>query len=618
MIPRRAPLAVLVVLSGCLQPVSDVRGHDAGAGGGAGDGGGRDSGSVIDAGLAADAGGGLCSADGWCWTSPTPQGEDLAAVWASSPGDVWAVGAHGAVLHLGGDGGVDAVGGPCADDLTAVWGTGPQDVWVGTTRGWLYRWSGAWTGLTSPATTAVLRLFGFGPSDVWLVAADGSWHWNGAAWTRASAAPRRAVWGASSADVWAVGSLIEHWDGGAWAQASPVAAQDVFGVSSNDVYFLSANQRVLHWDGARISELPFSAPYAKVLWATRQSDVHLLGSAIQRWNGLGVATWVGDSAVASVFGAAAPDAGATDAWAVGACGELRHWDGVTWAQHSRWLRGRCFAATDGWAAAPNDVWLAGADRTAGVVRRLDADWTAVGGALGSALALWGAAPGDVWVFGAYRTASHWNGAAWSAVLPSTGAADDLLTSATGTSASEVWAVGGNGQTNTPLTLRLDGGAFQEVPSAVSTFDHYRVWAGAGGVWAVGAGQVFQQVDGGWTPALQPGAGSSYLAVWGASPADVWAVGVTRTTVAVALVAHWDGVAWSPATIGAVGAALRDVAGSASDDVWAVGDDGTVLQWDGGTWAAQHLPSSTNLERVLVPARGDVWAIGQGRVFQHRP
>jgi len=607
----------LVVLSGCLQPVSDVRVRDGGADGGARDGG-LDSGSIIDAGLAADAGSGLCSPDGWCWAGPTPQGEDLAAVWASSPADVWAVGARGTVLHLGGDGGVQSIAGPSGDDLTAVWGTGPQDVWVGTAHGSLYRWSGAWTQLASPATTPVLRLFGFGASDVWLVAADGSWHWDGAAWTRASSAPRRAVWGASSGDVWAVGSLIEHWDGGAWAQASPVAAQDVFGVSSNDVYFLSSNQRVLHWDGARISELPFSAPYAKVLWATSQSDVHLLGSTIQRWNGLGIATHVRDSAIVSVFGASAPDAGATDAWAVGACGELRHWDGVTWAQHSRWLRGRCFAATDGWAAAPNDVWIAGADRSAGVVRWLDGDWNTVGGSVGSALALWGASPADVWVFGAYRSASHWNGTDWSLVLPPTGAADDLLTSAAGASSGDVWAVGGNSQTGAPLTLHLDGGTFEEVPDAISLFDRYRVWSGAGSVWAVGAGQVFQRADGGWTPVLQPGAGSSYLAVWGASPNDVWAVGVNRSAAAVALVAHWDGVAWSPTTLGTVGAALRDVAGSGTDDVWAVGDDGNVLQWDGGTWAPQRLPSSTNLERVLVPSRGDAWAIGQGRVFRHHP
>lgn len=612
---RWGPLVALAWLCGCLQPVSDARRPDAGAD--AGRDAGADAGSAIDAGLAADAGAGLCSPDGWCWASPTPQGEDLAGVWASSPADVWAVGARGTVLHLGGDAGVEALAAPTADDLTAVWGSGPQDVWVGTAHGALYRWSGAWAPATSPTTSPVLRLFGFGPADVWLVAADGAWHWDGA-WTRSAAAPRRAVWGASSADVWAVGSLIEHWDGGAWAQQSPVAAQDVFGVSSSDVYFLTVNQRVLHWDGARISELPFSAPYAKVLWATKQSDVHLLGSTIQRWNGQGIATQVGDSAIVSVFGAGAADAGATDAWAVGACGELRHWDGAGWSQHSRWPRGRCFAASDGWAAGPGDVWLSGSDRHGGVVRWVNGGWTAVGGALDSALALWGWSPADAWVFGAYRTASHWDGAAWTVVLPATGSAEDLLTSAAGTSPGDVWAVGGNPQTGVPTTLRLDGGTFEPAPSAPNTFDRYRVWAGAGGLWAVGQGQVFLQVDGGWTPVLHPPAGSSYQAVWGAAPADVWAVGVNRSAGAVALVAHWDGAAWTPASLGTVGAALRDVAGSGSDDVWAVGDDGTALRWDGGAWAAQRLPSTTNLERVLVPARGDAWAIGQGRVFRHRP
>ena len=45
-----------------------------------------------------------CSADGWCWEVPKPQGNTLRGAWANGESDIWAVGDHGTALHYDGKG----------------------------------------------------------------------------------------------------------------------------------------------------------------------------------------------------------------------------------------------------------------------------------------------------------------------------------------------------------------------------------------------------------------------------------------------------------------------------------------------------------------------------------
>src|SRR4051794_5971386 len=41
---------------------------------------------------------GICSADAWCWSLPTPVGVELDGAWRDPKGAVWVVGQHGNVL----------------------------------------------------------------------------------------------------------------------------------------------------------------------------------------------------------------------------------------------------------------------------------------------------------------------------------------------------------------------------------------------------------------------------------------------------------------------------------------------------------------------------------------
>jgi hypothetical protein len=56
-----------------------------------------------DAGAGADAvaeAGRPCSADGWCWSNPLPQGNTLNAAWKGGASDLWAVGENGSIVHF--------------------------------------------------------------------------------------------------------------------------------------------------------------------------------------------------------------------------------------------------------------------------------------------------------------------------------------------------------------------------------------------------------------------------------------------------------------------------------------------------------------------------------------
>src|SRR5690606_31695193 len=79
----------------------------------------------------------------------------------------------------------------------------------------------------------------------------------------------------------------------------------------------------------------------------------------------------------------------------------------------------------------------------------------------------------------------------------------------------------------------------------------------------------------WTE-MASAAGSGLEAVWGASPDEVFAVGLSG------VIQRFDGTSWSVQATGTT-SSLRDVWGSSEDDVWAVGGLGALLHYDGASW-----------------------------------
>ncbi|HEY3449051.1 MAG TPA: hypothetical protein VGK67_22000 [Myxococcales bacterium] len=127
-----------------------------------------------------------------------------------------------------------------------------------------------------------------------------------------------------------------------------------------------------------------------------------------------------------------------------------------------------------------------------------------------------------------------------------------------------------------------------------------LWLEPGGrrLWAAGQGAVVR-----WerdTPPEITEVRGALTALWGSSPADVWAVGSDGAR------AHFDGTAWTVANEGGGEATspLFAVWGTGPADVWAAGE--TILRWDGKAWTALPSPSALWIRGVWGSSPSDVW------------
>ncbi|MBX3214417.1 MAG: hypothetical protein KF850_20445 [Labilithrix sp.] len=302
-----------------------------------------------------------------------------------------------------------------------------------------------------------------------------------------------AVWGSGAKDVWAVGSggTITHWDGNAWKLVpsdTPETFNAVWGSSASDVWVAGSTSTLLHGTGYAggsatwTIETVFSGDdigyvypgRLHAVWGTNATDVRAGGAP---------------------FGADTPDG---------------------------MILGNLLVR------APSDAGSAGWD----VLSGLDGRWFDA-----TVRAIWGSSARDVWIAldngneepWARGTVAHGTASAsgdpltWTSVDSKSTAP---LESIWGSSATDVWAVGGNG-----IVRRFTGGKSFAIVDGVPT-----------------------------TVALR--------GVWGSGPSDVWVVGDSGTVL------HFDGAAWSEATVAfPLGRKpdLKAVWGSGPNDVWVVGD-----------------------------------------------
>lgn len=219
---------------------------------------------------------------------------------------------------------------------------------------------------------------------------------------------------------------------------------------------------------------------------------------------------------------------------------------------------------------------------------------------------------DAWAVGDFDTgtmptivrqseAQHWNGSAWSlpAAQPAVaGSGDNVLLSVTAITATNVWAVGFSKANNTAGT-----------PNQV-LIEHFD-----GTTWTAIAD----------TTANNPaGTSNSLFGIKFFSATDVWAVGEAQTssTVATAIIEHYDGTAWTTQTPAAAAAfnLLADVVPLAANDVWAAGLQQAatgvvqtlVEHFDGTTWtavAAQNPNANGQFFNDIAGVHNDLWAVG---------
>jgi hypothetical protein len=276
--------------------------------------------------------------------------------------------------------------------------------------------------------------------------------------------------------------------------------------------------------------------------------------------------------------------------------------------------------------------------------------------------------GDVWAVGWAQDPAgppyvrraliqHFDGTSWNTV-PSpnrAGHTHNVLHGVSGTSSSDVWAVGFSHDGTLPsrtLIQHWDGTQWTIVPSPSpqDQLNELRAVAAisADDAWAVGfksGSQTQEPIDtfvlhwdgSSWTQVPSPnlaGGANQLFGITAVSADDIWAVGFAAGGP---LAMHWNGSTWSLVPVARDAGLgtdwLTGVSGKAADDVWAVGQGkgvfsnqtfATLRHWDGTRWTDKvcRAASASNppdgyegggpdayFTGISATARDDVWAVG---------
>jgi len=575
----------------------------------------------------------MCSFDGWCWTTPLPQGNWLGGVWAAAANDVWAVGGDETILHFDGNAWSGTAIGPPPeiiplDDagssitisergLSAIAGSGPKDIWAvggqsGFGGGEILHFDGTkWS--RDPGSSLSLGLSAVwvgGPSEAWAVGRGvdpqrGTFlHWNGTAWSAIETGKvpglytifPSSVWGSGPNDIWSVGTTrgavqqghVFHYDGSSWTESLTPGGHSmyftaVWGTSPTDVWIgegSAFNTKLEHWDGSSWTTtfLTSTASYVGAFAGQGPNDVWLTN----QFNG---GAWHFDGQTWQLMPGAKPanglwELGSGDIWGVGSVGQIEHFDGSTWSQSPAIAQGLYGV----WGASETDVWAAGAvllgpTSQAGALVHWDGLAWSVAMTIPTVTelaGLWGTGT-DVWAVGRSGTIVHRSGVSFTTSNPTTA----NLHGVGGTSTADIWAVGAAGT----ILHSSDGTSWVTSPSN-STVDLTSVWATApDDAWAVGAGGTILHWDGQVWGAAVTGTSSDLNAVWASGSNNVWAVGAAGAML------HWNGSLWSTTNNVTMGY-LYGVWGTASNDVWITGDG--TYHWNGSSWKRSDTGTTSGL------------------------
>jgi hypothetical protein len=214
-------------------------------------------------------------------------------------------------------------------------------------------------------------------------------------------------------------------------------------------------------------------------------------------------------------------------------------------------------------------------------------------------------------------------------------AQNDLDSASGSSKSDIWAVG-------QTAIHFDAKKWTAFSAPLITGDNTSRLGGVvdfapNNVWTVGfinsgqpnPNQVIEHFDGKkWSifkgPQFKRGDQPALFTLTAVSPTDMWAAGdlLTNNTQSLfPLFEHWDGTSWTALSTPDDLATIFGISAGSSKDVWAVGDQGitsgTLIEhWDGTGWTLVPSPSPglnnggmDHLNSVVALAPSDVWVVG---------
>jgi len=563
----------------------------------------EDSGEELDAGIDAtvptvqrD----VCSADGWCWELPHPQGHEIRGLWAQSVDDVWAVGVNGTVLHNDGFGWSRAES-PTTSALNAVYGVSSDDVWAAGDGGVVVHYDGTrWSlvptappdAMPAPVLRTLRAIWGSASDDVWFAGDNGTvLHFDGTLFTTVTSSTTQrlhGLWGSANDDVWAVGlnGIAIRFDGTDWSTvATPgmIPLFSIHGIATNNIWAVGT-RGAIHWDGTNWSAASdgLDAVARAVVALPAQEDMTVDAGLVDA----GIADAAADDAAV-----AAP----TLAWAFGDGGKVWKYRNGAWSPVASNLAKDFLAATP---MADDDILAAG---EGGVLQRWvdGARQTLSAGSNAARLSTFVAPNNKLWVGGDELLSNH--AGVWAREMPPTQRALFGLWG----NESELWAVGTMG-----TVLNFDGSSWIDLAPVDAEDRWLRAVHGAGStIWIVGdGGLALTRAAGTWT-AVSTGRNVGLRDIWTLADDDAWAVGDNATAL------HWNGSAWDSVDTTITSASLRALWASASDDVWAVGSLGSVIHWNGSAWSADMMGGSYSLDDV-VGHDGELWTVGNAGTILH--
>jgi photosystem II stability/assembly factor-like uncharacterized protein len=269
----------------------------------------------------------------------SPTTLDLASISLVAPGEGWAVGGSGIMLHLH-DGTWSEVPRVTTNPLHMVQMLTADEGWAAGSDVILHYHDGTWTIEETPHPISIDALTMVSASEGWAVGGHVTLHYLNGRWDVVDPLPTAdgsdahymALAAVASNNVWAVGfdGQIAHYDGASWRNVpsgtsdrlyalSVRAPDDIWAVGGRFFRFQGSTATLLHWDGQQ--------------WSTIQRpEVELRTGVDGNW-AVGYGPWALHIASATLVGrdwlgqdvTGVADAGDGTAWAIGRGGALYHY-----------------------------------------------------------------------------------------------------------------------------------------------------------------------------------------------------------------------------------------------------------------------------------------------------
>lgn len=504
-------------------------------------------------------------------TSGSAFGTQFTAISGTATSNVIAVGTNGVIARFNGTSWSPMSSGT-ASSLSGVWVESPTVAFAVGANGTALRFNGtAWSASASGTTQALNGVWSTGGVAVAVGSGGTMIRFSGSAWSSIASGTTETLYGVSGTsvnDVVAVGAFgtVVRFNGSSVVRLTSNTTADLYGISGTNPMYLAGDDGVRQLSGTTISTV--STPYAPRLFAVSTDNAGSVWTSGQRGTVMRVSG--GSWSTLSL----APDL--IDVWttasnaaiAVGEFGSIFRWNGSTWTRQGTPTTATLNAV---WSASATDAFAGGDNGT--MLRWNGSSWSAMSfPSTSSVYGLWGSGSTNVYAVTSSGQIVRFNGSSWSVVATASAA----LWSIHGSSANDIVAGGESG-----TVLRFNGSSWTSLNAsttgtlagifALGPSSYLSVGANAAG----SAGIAFLGSSGGWN-ATSTGSPRVLVSVWGTSATDVYATGEQGTIL------RYNGSSWATMNSGTADLLWSVSGASDASGGFAVGYNSTVSAATSGT------------------------------------